>query len=266
MSNAATGWRQWVGPKEMPPHDGVHSVSVNEDVNLHCFEYGKDHHEVVLLLHGGLGSSEDFGGQIPDISKSFRVIAIDTRGHGRSTDEEQGYGYRLFADDVISVIDHLGINHAHILGWSDGANTGIQLAIHFPDRVGRIVGIGGNTRPDGLRPSVFNDHLIHVMTSESETRYRKISPQPDAWETFSEKVVNMWMNSDIVPEEDLAKITAPVLVGAGVYEEGIDENHTRMIANTIPNGELWLIDNTSHFAMWQDVGAVNKRTIEFFKG
>lgn len=266
VSDNSDGWRSWVGPADLPQHDNTYTVEVNQDVKLHCFEYGKDNEEVVLVMHGGLGSSEDFGSMIPALVDSFRIIAVDTRGHGRSSDDDQGYGYRLFADDMIAVLDQLGIKSTHTVGWSDGANTSMQLAIHYPDRVGRIVAIGGNTTPEGLRASVLNDHLIHAMVGASEIRYKKIAPNPDNWEKFQEKVVHMWMNSDVMPEEDLAKISSPILVSAGVYEEGIDENHTKWIAEKIPSGELWLIDNASHFAMWQDVEGVNSRTLSFLKG
>ena len=265
MTKMETKWRQWIGPKEPPEYEDPQTILTNDNVLLHCYEYGKNNKKVVLLLHGGLGSSADFGGQILALSKSYRVIAIDTRGHGRSNDSKTKYSYPQFANDATTVMDRLKIQKAHVVGWSDGANTALQLAIHNPDRVGKIVAIGGNTKPSGIRPSVFNDELIHIMISECEKRYREISKTPDRWEKFNEKVVNLWMKSRNVPNTHLAKISAPVLVAAGVYEEAIDENHTRMIADNIPNSKLWLIDNASHFAMWQQVDTVNERITDFLK-
>ena len=265
MSAKGNEWRVWVGPQDMPEPDRERKVSAG-GIDLHCFEFGSEHSDAVLLLHGGLGSSEDFGGQIPELAKKRRVISVDTRGHGRSADAEQAYSYELFAQDMIAVMDQLGIGQTDIVGWSDGANTGMALASKHPDRISKLVALGGNFSTDGLRPSVFADNLVHVMTEECESRYRGISPNPDEWPSFCQKVIDLWMGCAPVTEQELAGISVPVLVATGVYEEAIDEAHTRKLAELIPGAKLWLIDNSSHFAMWQEVDAVNAGILEFLTG
>ncbi len=175
MSGNDTEWRSWIGPRKMPRHDGRHSVEVGDKVRIQSLKFGKDRENTLLLLHGGPGSSEDFNGQIPESAESSRGIAVDTRGLGRSTDDEQSYSYSLFAHDVIG---RFGIRKADIAGWSDGADTGLELAMRYPDRISKHVALGGNVNPAGVRPSAFNDKLIHTMTAEDESRHRKIPLRP----------------------------------------------------------------------------------------
>ena len=259
------GWRILNPPLPMPAADASGTVE-SDGANLHYFVFGADNEEPVILLHGGLGSSEDFGGQIPALAEHYKVIAIDTRGHGRSTDDDKPYDFLLFSSDVVNVMDGLGIDTAMVVGWSDGANTGFALGIHHPGRIKKLFALGGNSDPAAARPSVFNDALIGAFVGAAAARHAEISPRPDEFEAFSGKVFALWGGFTPFTADELASISVPVLVATGVYEEAIDENHTRMLANTIPGGELWLIDNASHFAQWQQVDAVNKGILDFLAG
>src|SRR5712671_5838684 len=108
--------------------------------------------EPVLLLHGGMGSSDHWGHQIPELARHFSVIVMDTRGHGRSPVTSAAFGYRLFAEDVVALLGHLGIARASLVGWSDGAVTGLQLAMTRPERVAKLFAFGANSTLDGLKP------------------------------------------------------------------------------------------------------------------
>ena len=104
----------------------------------------------VLVIHEGLGSLDSMSHQVIAISKSHFVIAPDTRGHGRSGDFEAQLSYSLLARDMLKLLDHLGIGQVDVVGWSDGGIVGLELAVRHPERIKKLVVIGGNYDVDGL--------------------------------------------------------------------------------------------------------------------
>ena len=261
-AQAGDGWRTLTPPQPLPEAESTGKVEVN-GADIHYALYGSGNAEAVLLLHGGLGAAEDFGGQIEALAAAYKVIAIDSRGHGRSTDDDQPYGYHLMASDVMGVMDSLGLDTAAVVGWSDGGNIGLDLAIHNPDRLTKVFALGANYQVSGVRPSAFTDALVGAYVGHAATQYSQISPTPDAWEAFSGKVFAIWGGQPAYAEEQLARITVPFMIAAGVYEEAIDETHTKRMAELIPGAQLLLIGNASHFAHWQQVEAVNTAILEF---
>ena len=259
---AGDGWRTLSTPEPLPEAESTGRVDVN-GASIHYALYGSGNADAVLLLHGGLGAAEDFGSQIAALAAAYKVVAIDSRGHGRSTDDDQAYGYHLMASDVMGVMDSLGIDKAAVVGWSDGGNIGLDMAINNPDRLTKVFALGANYQTSGVRPSVFNDALVGVFVGQAAEQYARISPTPDAFEAFSGKVFEMWGSQPAFTEEQLSGIGVPFVIAAGVYEEAIDENHTRRMAELIPGAELLLIDNASHFAQWQRPEAVNEAILAF---
>ena len=262
---AGDGWRTLSTPPPLPAAESSGHVDVN-GASIHYMLYGSGNADAVLLLHGGLGAAEDFGAQIEALAASYKVVAIDSRGHGRSTDDDQPYGYHLMASDVMGVMDSLGIERAAVVGWSDGGNIGLDMAINNPDRLTRVFALGANYQTSGVRPSVFNDALIGDFVGQAAAQYARISPTPDNFEAFSGKVFEMWGSQPAFTEEQLAGIDVPFVVAAGVYEEAIDEVHTKRMAELIPGAQLLLIDNASHFAHWQQPAAVNEAILAFLGG
>ena len=259
---ADDGWRTLTPPQPMPAPEATGQVDVN-GASIFYALYGSDNANAVVLLHGGLSAGEDFGGQIGSLAGAHKVIAIDSRGHGRSTDDDQPYGYHLMASDVMGVMDSLGVSKAAVVGWSDGGNIGLDLAINNPDRLTKLFALGANYQVSGIRPSAFTDALIGAYVGHAAAQYARISPTPDAFEEFSGKVFKMWESQPAFSDAQLTGITVPTMIAAGVYEEAIDEAHTRSLAALIPGAQLRLIDNASHFAHWQQVEAVNSAILEF---
>jgi pimeloyl-ACP methyl ester carboxylesterase len=260
--SAGDGWRTLSAPQPLPEAESTGHVEVN-GASIHYSLYGSGNSDALLLLHGGLGAAEDFGGQIEALAAAYKVVAIDSRGHGRSTDDDQPYGYHLMAGDVMGVMDSLGIAKAAVVGWSDGGNIGLDLAINNPDRLTKVFALGANYQTSGVRPSVFHDALIGEFVGAAAAQYARISPTPDAFEAFSGKVFEMWGSQPAYTEEQLAGIAVPFLIAAGVYEEAIDEAHSKRMAELIPGAQLLLIDNASHFALWQQPEAVNEAILAF---
>ena len=258
----ADGWRTLSHPQPLPAPDSNGYVEVN-GARIHFAIYGTANADAVVLLHGGLGAAEDFGSQIGALAANYHLVAIDSRGHGRSTDDEQPHGCHLMAGDVLGVMDSLGIASAAVVGWSDGGNIALDLAINNPDRLSRVFVLGSNYHTSGIRPSVADDALIGAYVERAAAQYARISSTPDAFPALSGKVFAMWGSEPRFTEEQLRGITVPFTVAAGVYEEAVDQTHTRRMAELIPGAQLLLIDNASHFALWQQVEAVNQAILEF---
>ena len=104
----------------------------------------------MLFLHGGTGFLECFYAQIPTFSKQYKAIALDTRGHGKSTDNDEPFDYGVMAEDVYEFLNVLGIEKVNLLGWSDGANFGIDLAINHPEKLNKMILVGANFHYSGL--------------------------------------------------------------------------------------------------------------------
>ena len=92
----------------------------------------------MLFLHGGLGNSDYWGNQVPELAKQYEVIVLDSRGHGRSTRDADPYGYDLMSSDVLAVLDYLKIPKVALVGWSDGAIIGLDIATHHPERLSKL--------------------------------------------------------------------------------------------------------------------------------
>ncbi len=260
--SASDGWRTLTPPLPLPKPESTGRVDAN-GASIYYAIYGSKNADAVLLLHGGLGAMEDFGGQIGPLAAKYKVIAIDSRGHGRSTDDAKPYGYSLMAGDVMGVMDKLGVKKAAIVGWSDGGNIGLDMAINNPGRLTKLFALGANYLTSGVRPTAFKDAIIGAYVGYTAAQYAKISSTPKNFKAFSGKVFKMWGSQPAFTEKQLAGIKTPTTIAAGVYEEAIDEAHTKKMASLIPGAKLLLIGNASHFAHWQQVDAVNKAILAF---
>ncbi|MGI9253864.1 MAG: alpha/beta fold hydrolase, partial [Thermomicrobiales bacterium] len=107
--------------------------------DIYYEEYGSPDGQAVLLLHGGLGNGDYFVNQIPALTDTYRVIVMDSSGHGRSSFDDKPITYALMAEDVLGLMDHLKIDKADIVGWSDGGIIGIEIALTHPERLNRVV-------------------------------------------------------------------------------------------------------------------------------
>ena len=217
----------------------------------------------LILLHGGLGSTLTWRNQIPALSEYYKVIAVDSRGHGRSTFTEQRISYSLMTSDILELMDFLGIEKAHILGWSDGGIIGLDLAINHPDRLNKVIAFGANYNPSGLRTDIGENEKINDFMEKAANDYQTLSPDPTRWDAFLENIGQMWASEPNFSAEQLGSIIVPMLILDGDNDEAIYTEHTREMAGLIPTAELTLIPSTGHFAMWEKPDEINKVILEF---
>lgn len=219
-----------------------------KDVKIYYEEYGKG--QPLLLLHGNNGSIEDFYQQIPFFSKYYRVIAIDTRGQGRSTDLTQDpYSYQKFASDLYQITKNLNLDQVDIIGWSDGGNTALIFNYEHPEMVNRIVAIGANMNPAGAKENLIASLKKQVAGNDPKTNQR---------------LIQLMLNHPDITANQLSLITNPVLVVAG-SEDVIKDEHTRLIHKLIRNSELAIIPNTTHYVPFEQPEKLNEIMLNFLK-
>jgi pimeloyl-ACP methyl ester carboxylesterase len=230
-------------------------------IRVHYLVYG--HGSPVIFLHGGLANTDYWGHQVPAVAAFHTVILMDSRGHGRSTRDVHPYGYDLMADDVIGLMDHLKIAKADIVGWSDGAILGLDLAIRHNDRVNKVFAFAANTVTSGVKDGVEKNPTFAAFIERAGQEYRKLSATPDDYNGFVEQISKMWAEQPNWSDAQLKAIDAPVLVVDGDHDEAIKREHTEYIAATIPHAGLLILPNVSHFAFLQDPGQFNFAILHF---
>ncbi len=217
----------------------------------------------LILIHGGLGNSDYWENQIPVLAEEYTVIAMDSRGHGRSTFDDTPIGYDLMMSDVIGLMDYLEIEKADILGWSDGGIIGLDMAINYPDRVNKIIAYGANYDPSGVREDIEENETFNAYVEKAIEDYQALSPEPEKWDAFLENIGNMWATEPNFTPAQLRAITTPILILDGEFDEAIKTEHTREMARLIPTAELVLIPDTGHFAMWERPEEFNRIVLEY---
>ncbi|MCG8478734.1 MAG: alpha/beta hydrolase [Spirochaetales bacterium] len=206
----------------------------------------------VVLLHGGLGHSGNWGYQVPAlVTHGYRVIAIDTRGHGRSTRDERPFGYQLLASDVLAVLDTLGVHTASYVGWNDGAVVALTVAMRAPTRACGVVFFACAMDMGGLKPLDQPLPILSRVYRCHAQDYRRLSPTPDRFEQFSAAVEKMMKSEPNYSAEALRTITTRVFVLRSSDDEFIEPEHADYLVRTIPDARLVELHGVSHFAPWQ---------------
>lgn len=219
-----------------------------EDAKIYYEEYGSG--EPLILLEGYNGLISDFYNQISFFSKQFRVIAVDTRGQGKSLDfAKNDYGYEKLSADLLQIIKHLKLERVNIVGWSDGGITGLIFNSKNPNLVNKLVTIGANTNPQGVKDSLLRSIKQGYENSKDEKEKRRL---------------NLMINYPNITDGDLKKIKNPVLVVAG-DDDDIQRENTEQIAEMIENSELKIIENSTHNVPFEQPEILNKKIIDFLK-
>ena len=222
------------------------------DIKHYFTEKGKG--EPLILLHGNGEKSEYFRGQIDVFSKQYHVYAVDTRGHGKTPRGEKPFTIRQFADDLLCFMDKQQIERAHLLGFSDGGNIAMVFAIHYPDRVHRLILNGANLSPNGVRRSI-------QIPIEIGYKFAKRFAEKSDSARLNAEMLGLMVNDPNVEPEKLAGIKAKTLVIAGT-KDMIKEEHTRLIASSIPNSKLVFLRG-NHFIANKHPGEFNRTVMDF---
>lgn len=263
-SNGIVGFYAW---KLMPGNLQTEArVDIN-GISLYYETYGDG--APVLVLHGGSAFIETMHNQITALADEHFVVAPDSRAHGRTSDAEGvPLSYRQMADDMIALMDHLQIDKAHIVGWSDGGNVGLDMAIRYPTRVGRLVTYGSNFHTNGLVPDAEGEGINSSPDDPSwevvRSFYQSVAPDPDHWPVFHGKLMIMWDTQPTFTVGDLGGVSSPTLVMAGEFDS-IKETHTREMAASIPDATLVIVEGQDHFAPLMAPETVTPHIVAFLR-
>ena len=224
------------------------------DITLHYQEKGNK--EPFILLHGNGEDGSYFKNQIDYFSDRYRVIALDTRGHGKSPRGTKPFTIEQFSCDLYDFMEGLEIPYAVILGFSDGANIAMKFAMKYPNKVKALILNGGNLNPKGVKRAT----QIPIEIGYKIAR-RFASKSSDAKKNA--EMLGLMVNDPNIERNELSKITAPTLIICG-RNDMIKESHTKEIAENIPNAKLSIIKG-NHFIANKKYVIFNKEVEDFLQ-
>jgi pimeloyl-ACP methyl ester carboxylesterase len=218
----------------------------------------------LLLLHGGLADADSFAQQTPVLAERYRVILPERRGHGRTADAAGPITYDVMADDTIALMDALGTGAAHLVGWSDGGNIGLLVAIKRPDLVDKLVTMGANFTAAGLLPeavAAFTPDTPTSIVPMMADMWKESAVDPEQFDVVLAKMERCW-NDYAIPVRDIERIGAPTLVMVG-DDDIMSLEHTVALYEAIPDARLAVIPGASHLAPVEKPDLVNQLIVEF---
>jgi pimeloyl-ACP methyl ester carboxylesterase len=250
-SAAARAEQQWL---TLPPTPSLPKAEQSgyapiNGIKIWYATFGKG--EPVVMLHGGLANSNYWGNQVPGLAQNYRVVVMDSRGHGRSTHDDRPYGYDLMASDVIGLMDFLKLPRAAMVGWSDGAIIGLDIAIHHPERLTKLFAFAANSDPSGVA-DIAHSPVFNTYIARAEKEYAALSPTPDQYKSFLDQIGKMWETQPNFTADQLRGITVPTWIVDADHDEAIKRENTEFMAGEIPNAGLLLQPQVSHFSFLQD--------------
>jgi pimeloyl-ACP methyl ester carboxylesterase len=198
--------------------------------------------KTVLMMHGGLSNSDALEGLANALAEQYRVVAFDRRGHGRTADTDAPFHYDDMASEAIGVLEEVVTEPAHIIGWSDGGNVGLLVALRRPDLVDRMVVIGANFHFSGVMPIHVDQRFLDLL------RPAYVERSPDGEEHFEAhiaKAMTMIETEPTLTADDLRRIATPTLVVVG-DDDLITLAHTTELYESLPAGQLAVVPGTSH--------------------
>ncbi|HVC55110.1 MAG TPA: alpha/beta hydrolase [Stellaceae bacterium] len=247
--NAATP--QWL---TLPPTPTLPAAAQSGDapvngIRIWYATFG--HGAPVILLHGGLANANYWGNQVRALEAHYRVIVMDSRGHGRSSRDAQPYGYDLMASDVLGLMDFLKVKQAAIVGWSDGAIIGLDIAMHHPERVTKLFAFAANSDPSGVA-DIAHSPVFNAFIARTTKEYEQLSPTPHDYQAFLAQITKMWETQPHWTAADLHRITVPTWIVDADHDEAIKRENTEFMAANIPDAGLLIQPEVSHFSFLQD--------------
>ena len=225
------------------------------DIQLHYIEQGQG--KPLILLHGNGENCDYFEHQIPCFARDYRVIAIDTRGHGQSPRGDKPFTIKQFAEDLHDFMDEKAIGKAILLGFSDGGNIALTFALKYPERVDKMIVDGANLFPSGVKP-------IYQWPIEIGYRIAKLFATKSPAARKNAEMLGLMVNDPNVKAEELSCIQNPTLVIAG-EKDMIKDSHTRLIAKSIPGAMLSIIPG-NHFIANKNPDTFNEVVLRFLLG
>jgi len=222
-----------------------------DGVKLWYAAFGPPGAPAIILLHGGLANSNYWGSVVPILARMYRVIVVDSRGHGRSSRDGTPIGYEVMARDVVGLMDTLHLQRVSVIGWSDGAITGLDMALHAPGRLDGVFAFAANSDPSGVK-DVRGNAVFAAFIARAADEYKALSPTPDGFAGFDTDIEKMWAREPNMSAATLRSIHAKVWIVDGDHDEAITRENTDHMAALIPDAREMILPGVSHFACLQN--------------
>jgi pimeloyl-ACP methyl ester carboxylesterase len=225
-------------------------------IKMYCEVYGKG--KPLLMIHGNGGSISAFSKTIPYFAKKYKVIAVDSRAHGKSIDSKDSLSFEMMSDDFSALLDTMHIKQSYVIGWSDGGINAILLAMRYPDKVIKFASTGANLWPDStaLIPALWKDMRNQYNTKKD--LIRTTAKEKNDWKIF----MLDWVQPNI-PLTALKAIKCPSLIICGDHDL-IPVEHTNLIYQNIKKAYLWVVPNSGHGTLIEHAADFNKKVDDFF--
>ena len=240
------------------------------DAKIYYETYGQG--DPLLLLHGGYyGYIDEYSQYLPELSKHFKVIAVATRGHGKSEMGQQDYSYHLFAEDALTVLANEGHEKTVVLGFSDGAIIGLILAARYSDKVSKLVSMGGILGTHAYHEGALQQIWDMEGAKEIENlnpflkERQKLMPQPERFAEWVDKLKKAWLEPVWVSTEEAANIKCPVLLIGADHDHYVPVRSLAKTQEAIPNSQLLILPNSGHVSLILNPGMLNTFVIPFLK-
>jgi pimeloyl-ACP methyl ester carboxylesterase len=226
-------------------------------IKMYTETYGQG--KPLLLIHGNGGSISAFSHTIPYFSKKYKVIAVDSRAHGKTIDPSDSLSFEQMADDFAALLDKMHIDSAYVIGWSDGGINALLLAMRHPGEVIKLASTGANLTADslGLAPDTWNGMVKQYNSDKDKPRIT--AKEKNDWKIFMLDYVQ-----PNIPFSALKAIKCPSLIICGDHDL-IPIEHTVKIYQAIPRAYLWVVPNSGHPTLIQHRDDFNKLVDEFFE-
>jgi len=268
-ADALPRWQMQPNPAPMPTPEESGIAPVN-GISMYYAIFG--HGTPLLLIHGGLSSSDVWAAEIPLLAKQHEVIVADSRGQGRSTQTKERLTYSLMANDYVALLNYLRLSDVAVVGWSDGAIIGLDLAIHHPDRLTALFAQAANASPDGLvalsRPDkrvlssrlhrFFKDAkglavaVVENLGARVSVWFGRPPATLDRSLALQEEFFELWATEPHYSQKQLASISVRTEIVIGDHDDVIRLDHTKYLARTIPWAQLLILHDVGHAAVLQD--------------
>lgn len=243
------------------------------DISMYYEIYGKG--EPLILLHGGYGSSEMMGGMIEAFSKKYQVIAVDSRSQGRTTDsDEMVLTYAQMALDVNGFMDKLQIKKAKLVGWSDGGDIALELALIHPEKISKAVVLGANFTGEVSGVFIGVDTTWRMNPADplfAKTKkelakyfstYERLAFDKSKIATARKKVTDNAYNNPKITLAQLNSIQVPFLVMAGDHDMFTIE-HTIALYKNLPQASLYIVPDATHISPWEEPELVHAEILRY---
>lgn len=229
-----------------------------DDATIYYEVYGTG--KPLLLLHGGLfGYIDEFADFIPELAQHYQVIAVASRGHGRSGLGRQPLTYQLFARDALAVLAAVTKEKACVLGFSDGAITTYAMALQQPGRLERVIAIGGGALSIADYPSQQGADEAKSLSGEGLAKAmpdfvagrKKLMPQPDLWNEFVDRLKTLYQSPAYLDRERLRGVQVPFLLVQGEHDPYANPETFVRLYRTFPHAQLAIVPGCGHLVLME---------------